>query len=208
MAAYQKIDQFYIDKWKTSLESEIRQVIAVGEAVKVFQDETEGMWFGSVIKNKGGKVISSQPPTCAGVDYTNKVNKLLASPPKKRTNSSQTSAQPIQHPSVDNAAAQTRMKPTPLNHLLDLPMELHRPIEILEQRTQMVMAPFCQQVEEAFRKQNAFNKTFNARIGHLEETTDGIDKKIDILLESLTPTARKAQRTAENALQCRRLLHH
>jgi len=72
----------------------------------------------------------------------------------------------------------------------------------------MVMAPFCQQVEEAFRKQNAFNKTFNARIGHLEETTDGIDKKIDILLESLTPTARKAQRTAENALQCRRLLHH
>jgi hypothetical protein len=88
MATYQKCDQFYIDKRKSTLESEIRQVIADGEASNVFQDESEGMWFGSVFKNKGGRVISSQPPTWAGIDYVNKVNKLLASPPKKRTNSS------------------------------------------------------------------------------------------------------------------------
>jgi hydroxymethylglutaryl-CoA reductase len=62
------------------------------------------------------------------------------------------------------------------------------------------MTPFCQQVEEAFRKQNAVNESFNVRIGHLEETTDSIDKKIDILLENLAPTTRKAQRTTENML--------
>jgi len=73
MATYQKIDQFYIDKRKTTLDYEIRQVIADGEAGNVFQDESEGMWFGSVFKNKGGTVV----------DYVNKVNKLLASPPKK-----------------------------------------------------------------------------------------------------------------------------
>jgi len=78
------------------------------------------------------------------------------------------------------------------------PNSFYNHSDMIEQRTQTVMAPFCQQVEEAFRKQNAVNETFNARIGHLEETTDGIVKKIDLLLESLAPTARKAQRTTEN----------
>jgi uncharacterized coiled-coil protein SlyX len=41
--------------------------------------------------------------------------------------------------------------------------------------------------------QNAVNETFNARIGHLEVTTKRIDSKIDLVLESLAPTARKAQ---------------
>jgi hypothetical protein len=63
MAVYQKFDQFYIDKRKATLESKIRQVIAEEEVDKVFQNSLEGMWFGSVYKNKGGKVISSQPPT-------------------------------------------------------------------------------------------------------------------------------------------------
>lgn len=71
MATYQKTYQFYIDKRKSTLESEIRQVIADGEASNVFQDKSEGMWFGSVFKNKGGRVISSQPPTRAGIDYVN-----------------------------------------------------------------------------------------------------------------------------------------
>jgi hypothetical protein len=46
--------------------------------------------------------------------------------------------------------------------------------------------------------QNAVNETFNARIGHLEVTTKRIDSKIDLVLESLAPTARKAQLTTEN----------
>jgi hypothetical protein len=36
MAVYQKADQFYIDRHKQTLETEIRQVIADGEAANVF----------------------------------------------------------------------------------------------------------------------------------------------------------------------------
>jgi len=63
MAGDQKIDQAYVDIRKKTLENEIKQVIAEGEAVNVFQDVAEGMLFGSIFKNKSGKILSSQPPT-------------------------------------------------------------------------------------------------------------------------------------------------
>jgi len=197
MAVYQKADQAYIDKRKLTLKSEIRQVIANGEETKVFQDSKEGMWFGSVFKNKGGKVLSSQPPTRAGMAYADKVNKLLASPPKKRSNFSKvTTPAPVQNQnkpqttiSIDRTKAFT-LTPTPMNP--------PKQILTIAQQSQQALAPFCQQVEEAFRKQNAVNETFNSWIINLEKTTESIDNKIDLILESLAPTARKAQRTTEN----------
>jgi hypothetical protein len=60
---YQKIDQAYVDIRNKTLENEIKQVIAEGEAVNVFQDVAEGMLFRSIFKNKSGKILSSQPPT-------------------------------------------------------------------------------------------------------------------------------------------------
>jgi hypothetical protein len=99
MAVYQKADQFYIDKQKLSLETEIQRIIADGEEANVFQHESEGMWFGSVFKNKGGKLLSSQPPTREGVNYASKVNKLLASSPMKQPNSSRhTTPPPMNNP--------------------------------------------------------------------------------------------------------------
>jgi hypothetical protein len=65
-----------------TLESEIRQVLAKGQASCLFQDEKEGMWFGSVYKNKQGKLLS-RPPTKEGIQYAQQFNRLLSSPPKK-----------------------------------------------------------------------------------------------------------------------------
>jgi hypothetical protein len=120
MAVYQKADQAYIEKRKLTLETEIRQVIANGEDTKVFQDSKEGMWFGSVFKNKGGKVLSSQPPTRAGMAYADKVNKLLASPPKKRSNFSKvTTPAPVQN--QNNPQATTAIDRTNTLPSLQLP---------------------------------------------------------------------------------------
>jgi hypothetical protein len=99
---YQKADQFQIDKRKNSLDAEIRQVIADGEAPHVFKDKTEGMWLSSVFKNKGGKVLSSQPPTNEGLDYASKLKKLLASPPKKRPNPTPTTTTSNLNPQPKN----------------------------------------------------------------------------------------------------------
>jgi hypothetical protein len=156
------------------------------------------MWFGSVFKNKGGKVLSSQPPTREGVNYAIKVNKLLASPLKKRQNSSPASTYNPPKTPTPSTTIQSTSKTAPGS---SNPWQASKTSETLLQQSLHAFAPFCQQVEEAFHKQNAVNETFNARIIHLEETTEGMDRKIDPLLEGLLPAARKTPRIAEN-MQC------
>jgi predicted Zn-ribbon and HTH transcriptional regulator len=143
MAVYQKADQAYIEKRKSTLETEIRQVIANGEETKVFQDSKEGMWFGSVFKNKGGKVLSSQPPTCAGMAYADKVNKLLASPTKKRSKSSKiTTPAPVQN--QNNPQTTTSIDRTNSFTLTPTPMNPPKQILTIAQQSQQALAPFCQ----------------------------------------------------------------
>jgi hypothetical protein len=160
------------------------------------------MWFGSVFKNKGGKVLSSQPLTREGVNYAIKVNKLLASPPKKHPNSSHNPASPSTYnppktptPSTTTKSASNTTQGTSNS------WQASKTSETLLQQSLHALAPFCQQVEESFHKQNAVNETFNARVIHLEETTEGMDRKIDQLLEGLLPAARKTPRITEN-MQC------
>lgn len=199
MAVYQKADQLHIDKRKTSLEAEIRQVIVPGEEINVFIKNEEGVWFGSVYKMKGGKVISSQQPTKEGVDYANRINKLLSSPPKKRQNFPITPRiRTRNHQSATTQLAQNEPQTSsPKAWYLNSSQMVTRDIV---KETQQAITPFFLKVEEAFGKQNAINETFNKRIGNLEETTEGIDRKIDILLQKFTPPSlsRKAQKTTEN----------
>jgi ligand-binding sensor domain-containing protein len=44
-----------------TLESEIRQVLAKGQASCLFQDEKEGMWFGSVYKKQARETFIQTP---------------------------------------------------------------------------------------------------------------------------------------------------
>lgn len=84
MVAYQKVDSPLVKIWQGAIESEIWKVIAKGEADKVFLDETEGIWFGRAYKNKDGRLSSNNAPTKDSIDYANRINGLLSSPPKKR----------------------------------------------------------------------------------------------------------------------------
>ena len=199
MAVYQKSDQFYIDKQKRSLKTEIWRVKTDGEEANVFQNESEGMWFGGVFKNKGGKLLSSQPPTRESINYASKVNKLLASPPKKRPNSSQHTTPSHMNNPIKNPipSVSTQAVPNTVNPITNS-WQTPNTSEMITQQSLTALAPFWQQVEEAFHKQNAVNETFNTRIIHLEETTEGMDKKIDQLLEDLLPAARKTTRITEN----------
>jgi hypothetical protein len=59
-------------------------VIAEGEAEKVFLDETEAKWFGSVYINKKWWTFPIYPPMWDSIEYAKRINNLLSSPPKKR----------------------------------------------------------------------------------------------------------------------------
>ena len=159
-------DQALILKWQETIKNELRQVIAEGEEVNLFQDPKEGMWFGSVNKNKNSRLFS-QHPTRVGVQYAQQINRLLASPPKKRSQPSRPSDSKGPPSSTTNGSSK---------------------------QTSTVM-----HVKEAFRKQNNINKMFHLRIGQLEVTTNGIDNKVDLILDSLETLApRKSQCTTEN----------
>jgi hypothetical protein len=52
MAIYQKVDHDQLMLRQTTLEKEIKQVIEDGQERNVFSNPDEGIWFGSVFKNK------------------------------------------------------------------------------------------------------------------------------------------------------------
>jgi hypothetical protein len=60
MVSYQKADHPFVKLRQATIEGEIRQILAEGEAEKIFLDEVEGMWFGSVYK-KRRKNLLQQP---------------------------------------------------------------------------------------------------------------------------------------------------
>jgi hypothetical protein len=83
MATYQHTNKEFIESRKITLEAEIRQVLAPGESAKIFKEESEGIWFGSVLKNKNGRIITTQQPNKHILNHKNHINSLMNSPPKK-----------------------------------------------------------------------------------------------------------------------------
>ncbi len=84
IATYQASDKAFIEKRKESIKAELCHLICTGEKTKLFINEEDGMWFGSVLKNKNGRVLTTNQPNKAAIEYNNHVNSILHSPPKKR----------------------------------------------------------------------------------------------------------------------------
>ncbi len=84
LATYQIQDQHIVEARKPTLETELRQVLAPGEAANLFKNEDDGLWFGSVMKNKGGRIITTQQPSKQSIDHKNHINSMMNSPPKTR----------------------------------------------------------------------------------------------------------------------------
>ena len=87
VAVFQKMDRDYVLARKNTLEAELRQVVNPADENKIFVDPQEGIWFGNVHQSKHRAIVKTAHHTKTGQAYANKVNSLLYSPPKKRTQS-------------------------------------------------------------------------------------------------------------------------
>jgi hypothetical protein len=127
MVVFQKADHSFIIDRQSSLESEIRSLLAEDEEPKVFLNAQDGIWFGGIHKNQGGQFQASVAPTKSGAQYADHVKSLMKSPPKKRLvplstpmkNQSQLKpSAPPTHPST------VPIQPSPLapstNHINDM----------------------------------------------------------------------------------------
>jgi hypothetical protein len=74
----------YISNRKSTLESEIRQLLAKGEAGKAFQSKVDGIWFNNVSKKKGN-IRKVGHTSKLNMDHIQHTTTILSSPPKKRT---------------------------------------------------------------------------------------------------------------------------
>lgn len=176
IATYQATDKIFIDKRKESIEAELRHLICPGEEIKLFINEDEGMWFGSVLKNKNGRILTSNQPNKAAIEYNNHVNSILHTPPKKRD-----------APKPDGTTLPKPANSTKLAYSIVAQHTKHHHNTTITPIPQANGAedPRFRIIEQAFQHQQERNNQFDSRISNLEKSTNSIDNKVDRILEMM-----------------------
>jgi putative IMPACT (imprinted ancient) family translation regulator len=58
MTVYSNADHNLVIAWQATLEKELHSVLENGEEYNLFKDPVDGIWFGGILRNKGGKILS------------------------------------------------------------------------------------------------------------------------------------------------------
>lgn len=179
LATYQSQDKKYVEERQLTLEQEIRQVLAHGEAEKVFKNDDEGIWFGSVSKQKNGRIISSQQPNKQNIEHKNHINTIMNSPPKKRPHT-QTNPQPQKNSQYYYTITNSQRTPIsarggpPATHQTQTAQQNHNP------PSDRLMT-----IEQELKLQHERNTIFDQRITGLENTSIRIDNNVAAILSKL-----------------------
>jgi hypothetical protein len=166
IVTFQAQDHALVVAHQATLESKICQAIADGEEDKVFSDPDIGLWFGGVNRPKLGK-LSLIIPDKSHVMYSSHLNRVMNSPPKKRSAAppkwgeafatDATHLPPQPHPPmVTHATSNNRSGFGPINDDIDKKFEL-----------------ICTEINH----QRPKNSSFESRIVSLETTTKSIASK-------------------------------
>lgn len=191
MGIYQACDRELVLQRAADIESEIRMLLAEGEAKKVFHDEVLGITIGGTQKTKHGKIIVATEPSQATKDHIHRLNNILHSP-KKRQQSDEQGNHPQSNKTLRSADTNTHVRTsTPQNYTQ-------------QGKTYAVAADdrmMC--LEERFHQQDRQNELFHNRLLHLETTATRTDNNVALILERLehmgaTPLKRKHDNTITN----------
>ena len=171
IVTYQADDHDLVIARQSSLEAEIRQVLADGEEDKFFINSSDGIWFGGINKKRG---TISIPSTFSkdDADYSLHLQKVMNSPPKKRPITLPKWGGGIPHLAPTPAPIPT-MYPTPRVGATDTTTQ--KISSSIEHRFDVIVAEINHQRE--------CNHRFDNRISSLEVATSNIDQKMDRLLD-------------------------
>lgn len=84
IVTFQKQDCQFIEQPKTTLEEEIHATLTDGEHLKVFTEDSSGIWLGGNVRKKNRKPITLSVPNKADYDFIKNADTFLNTPPKKR----------------------------------------------------------------------------------------------------------------------------
>lgn len=85
LVTFQRSDRLYIEQRKETLEDDLISYLLIGEIDNLLEDPTDGLSFLNAHHKHKGKVIRVQAPSKEHQEFVAHANKLLNSPPKKRT---------------------------------------------------------------------------------------------------------------------------
>jgi hypothetical protein len=157
---------------QSSLEAEIHQVLADGEEDKLFTDSSDGIWFGSINKNRGTLSVPSMYLK-DDADYSSHLQRVMNSPPPNK--------RPITLPKWGGGIP--NLAPTPVPTIYPAPHASMNSAAV-RNTTASINHHFDVIVAE-INQQRECNVCFDTCISSLEVTTSYIDQKMDCLLDRL-----------------------
>jgi hypothetical protein len=86
LVTFQRSDRPLVEERQFSFEVELSDQLSSGEVSKLFIDEMQGIRFGIAYHKNKGKVVRIHNPTQTHLDFVQYADRMLSSPPKKRTN--------------------------------------------------------------------------------------------------------------------------
>jgi hypothetical protein len=92
LVTFQRSDKPLVEERQLDLEVELCDQLAPGQASKLFVNEVQRLRFGHAYHKNHGKVIRIHNPSQTHLDFVQHADRLLSSPPKKRTNATMAAA--------------------------------------------------------------------------------------------------------------------
>ncbi len=171
------------------MENEIRSVLAPGEAIKIFTEEAEGLWFGGHVRKRNGKPINLSILHKADMEYVKQAESLLNSPPKKRERND------MQQPTAQPRAQQLPTQITYNGMIQAQRTQLTQSVSVNEtegtttttttQMSQTVVATMearFEVIEMEIRNQKEHQTGMDRQLLHLENRTMMIDDNISAMM--------------------------
>jgi hypothetical protein len=181
LATFQTSDHEFIDKCKDLLESELHAIIKTEDASKLFVSDTEGIWCGGILKNKGGK--SSQQNHLANILKITYPRFLISFTPPPKSVPSLLRPRKLLHPQHrDITIPSITIIPQRTLHLM-IPTPSLIPLRTTPLTAQIDRR--FSQIEETIQKHQEYNENFHQCLLNLESTTQNTDSNIALILNKM-----------------------
>jgi hypothetical protein len=208
IVSFQKCDRSYIEMRKSTLEKEIRAVLASGETENVFQNDAEGIWFGGHLRTKNGKPIALSVPHRADMEYIQMAESRLKSPATKRDLPETTIGNNPPSQITYSGILRARTQMTQSVSVQDTEGTTTTTTTQTSQTVTAMMEARFQGLETEMQTQKEHQMNMDQRLSHLENRTVSINDNIATMMEhwNIAPAQSQKRRavavmnTQENSL--------
>jgi len=191
LVTFQRSDRPMVEGRQFDLEVELCDQLASEQESKLFIDEVQRLRFGHAYHKNRGKIIRVHNPSQTHVDFVQHADRLLSSPPKKRTSAAltQSSFQTTKSAVTTGNLSYRGMVQAQTTHTCSVAKPNGITTTTTTQTSQTVMAI----IETRFQTIEEEQKALNHRLNNVEHRTTSTDENIRAMMDhwKITPATIK-----------------